>query len=64
MTLIDGSTHSVHFRFKKGEKDDDVDDFTGWWGSDWKTKHGDKMKEWAKNWGRDKDDDWGRGWFR
>ncbi len=64
MTLIDGSTHEVHFRFKKGERDDDDDDCKKWWGNDWKGRYGNIMKDWAKSWGRDRDNDWGRGWDR
>ena len=55
MTLIDGSTHVVHFRFKKGESDDDNNDATSWWGPTWKVRYGDILKDWAKNWGRDDD---------
>jgi hypothetical protein len=64
MTLIDGSTQSVHFRFKKGEKDDDDDDCKKWWGNDWKSRYGSVLKDWGKSWGRDRDNDWGRGWDR
>jgi hypothetical protein len=64
MTLIDGSTHVVHFRFKKGDRDDDDNDARSWWGSDWKSRYGQILRDWAKNWGRDRDSDWGLGWDR
>ena len=49
-TLIDGTTRTVHFRFKRGASNTDSNDMTAWWGADATRRFKPILDAWKRAW--------------
>ncbi len=49
-TLIDGTTRTIHFRFKRSESNADATDMTSWWGADAARRFSPILAAWRRAW--------------
>jgi hypothetical protein len=49
-TLIDGTTRTIHFRFKRGANNADATDMTSWWGADASRRFKPILDAWKRAW--------------